>query len=89
MATTTEGTTDDARFAREIAKLAEAIRDLAHDPRTPDGGEDVEQRRLIQRVDFGYRALGTLMGRVSTGVALAYLDDPAGLVDYELHLLAA
>jgi hypothetical protein len=66
MATRTESKADDARFAQEIARLAEAIRELAHRPVTPDSDEDREQRRLIQRVDFGYQALGTLMGRVST-----------------------
>jgi hypothetical protein len=65
MATTTEHTPDDARLTQEIARLAEAIRDLAHRPERPDSDEDPEQRRLIQRVDFSYRALGTLMGRVS------------------------
>jgi hypothetical protein len=67
MATTTKGTPEDARFAQEIARLAEAIRDLAHRPERPDSDEDPEQRRLIQRVDFGYRALGTLMGRAGRG----------------------
>ncbi|HZC99992.1 MAG TPA: hypothetical protein VFA46_07315 [Actinomycetes bacterium] len=75
MATTTEGNADDTRFAQEIARLAEAIRELAHRPKTPDSDEDVEQRRLLQRVDFGYRALGTLMGRVSTGFS-AQFDVP-------------
>jgi len=64
MATTTERTPDDAKFAQEIARLAEAIRDLAH---RPDRDEDPEQRRRIQRVDFGYRALGALMGRAGRG----------------------
>jgi hypothetical protein len=67
MATTPQGKADEARFAQEIAKLAEAIRDLARDSRKPDGGKDVEERRRLQRVDFGYSALGTLMGRVSRG----------------------
>jgi hypothetical protein len=67
MATTTEPTPDDAKFAKEIARLAEAIRDLAHRPERLVIDEDPEQRRLIQRVDFGYRALGTLMGRAGRG----------------------
>jgi hypothetical protein len=75
MATTTEGKAGDAKFAQEIARLAEAIRELAHRPETPDRDEDREQRRLIQRVDFGYQALGTLMGRVSRGFA-AQFDVP-------------
>lgn len=66
MATPKERTPDDAKFAQEIARLAEAIRDLAHRPERPDSDEDPEQR-LIQRVDFGYRALGTLMGRAGRG----------------------
>jgi hypothetical protein len=41
--------------------------ELAHGPRTADGDQDPEERREIQRADFGYRALGTLMGRVGTG----------------------
>jgi hypothetical protein len=65
----------DTKFAQEIARLAEAIRELAHRPETPDSDEDREQRRLIQRVDFGYQALGTLMGRVSRGFA-AQFDVP-------------
>jgi hypothetical protein len=67
MATTPKHTGDDAKFAHEIARLAEAIRDLAHRPERSDSDEDPEQRRLIQRVDFGYRALGTLMGRSGRG----------------------
>jgi hypothetical protein len=67
MATTPQQAPDDAKFAHEIARLAEAIRDLAHRPERPDSDEDREQRRLIQRVDFGYRALGTLMGRAGRG----------------------
>jgi hypothetical protein len=63
MATTKGHTSDDAKFAQEIARLAEAIRDLAHRPDRPDSDETPEQRRRIQRVDFGYRALGALMGR--------------------------
>lgn len=66
MATPKERTPDDAKFAQEIVRLAEAIRDLAHRPERPDSDEDPEQR-LIQRVDFGYRALGTLMGRAGRG----------------------
>lgn len=66
MATTTEHTPDDAKFAQEIARLAEAIRDLAHRPERLVIDEDPEQRRRIQRVDFGYRALGTLMGRAGS-----------------------
>ena len=61
MATTKEHTSDDAKFAQEIARLAEAIRDLAHRPERPESDEDPEQRRLIQRVDFGY--LGTQTSR--------------------------
>jgi hypothetical protein len=75
MATTKEGKADTTEFAQEIARLAEAIRELAHRPETPDSDEDREQRRLIQRVDFGYQALGTLMGRVSRGFA-AQFDVP-------------
>ena len=67
MPTTPKHTVDDAKFAHEIARLAEAIRDLAQRPERPDSDEDPEQRRLIQRVDFGYRALGTLMGRAGRG----------------------
>jgi hypothetical protein len=67
MAPTTERTPDDARFTEEIARLAEAIRDLAHRPGRSDSDEDSEQRRRIQRVDFGYRALGALMGRAGRG----------------------
>jgi hypothetical protein len=67
MASTTERTPDDAKFAKEIARLAEAIRDLAH---RPDSDEDPEQRRRIQRVDFGYRALGALMGRAGDDFAV-------------------
>jgi hypothetical protein len=63
MATTPERTPDDARLTQEITRLAEAIRDLAHRPHRPDIDEDSEKRRRIQRVDFGYRALGALMGR--------------------------
>jgi hypothetical protein len=74
MGTSTQGKGDDARFAQEITKLAEAIRDLAERPRRPDD-DDGERRRLIQRVDFGYQALGTLMGRVSRGFA-AQFDVP-------------
>jgi hypothetical protein len=66
MATTTEHTPDDAKFAQEIARLAEAIRDLAHRPERLVIDEDPKQRRRIQRVDFGYRALGTLMGRAGS-----------------------
>jgi hypothetical protein len=69
-----EGKADDARFAQEITKLAEAIRDLAERPQRLDDDEG-ERRRLIQRVDFGYQALGTLMGRVSRGSA-AQFDVP-------------
>jgi hypothetical protein len=67
METTTDHTPDDARFTQEITRLAEAIRELAHRPGRRDGGDDSEQDRLIQRVDFGYRALGTLMGRAGRG----------------------
>jgi hypothetical protein len=67
MATTPKRTPDDAKFAQEIARLAEAIRDLAHRPERPASDEDPEQRRLIQRVDFSYRALGTLTGRAGRG----------------------
>jgi hypothetical protein len=75
MATTTESKADNAKFAQEIARLAEAIRELAHRPQPGVGDEDREQRRLVQRVDFGYQALGTLMGRVSRGFA-AQFDVP-------------
>jgi hypothetical protein len=74
MTTTPERTPDDARFTQEIARLAEAIRDLAHRPGRPDSDEESEQRRRIQRVDFGYRALGALMGRAGRGFDVPVFD---------------
>lgn len=52
-----------------VTKLTEAIQRLAQSPR-PDPRDDTDEaeRRLHERVDFGYRALGTLMGRVSRTV---------------------
>ena len=53
MATTKEQTSDDAKFAQEIARLAEAIRDLAHRPERPESDEDPEQRRLSTSTSCG------------------------------------
>jgi hypothetical protein len=49
-----------------VSKLTEAIQGLANGPRrdTRDDSDD-SKRRLHERIDFGYRALGTMMGRVS------------------------
>ncbi|MDP8926993.1 MAG: hypothetical protein M3O70_00025 [Actinomycetota bacterium] len=49
----------------QLVQLTQAIKDLAErtEPDPPD--EDGAARRQRQRVDFGYRALGTLMGRSS------------------------
>lgn len=63
----TDDKTDDSRYGHEIGRLVDAIREVARAERQPDTDQTPEQRRLIQRVDFGYRALGTLMGRRSTG----------------------
>jgi hypothetical protein len=67
MGTSTQGKADDANIAQQIAKLAEAIQALAERPHRPDDDRDRTPRRDLQRVDFGYQALGTLMGRVSRG----------------------
>ncbi|HSK91336.1 MAG TPA: hypothetical protein VK875_08485 [Euzebyales bacterium] len=63
----TDRTGDDARdLDQMVTKLTEAIRQLASSPRPdPRDGTDDSERRLHERVGFGYRALGTLMGRVS------------------------
>lgn len=63
----TDDKTDDSRHGNEIGRLVDAIREVARAEREPDTDQTPEQRLLIQRVDFGYRALGTLMGRLSTG----------------------
>lgn len=70
---TDANTTDDAgrpdELAQLVTELTEAIGRLAdrsHRPRLdPDDAAAAEQRRRRERVDFGYRALGTLIGRVS------------------------
>jgi hypothetical protein len=67
MGPSTQGKADDANIAQQIAKLAEAIQALAERPHRPDDDRDRTPRRDLQRVDFGYQALGTLMGRVSRG----------------------
>jgi hypothetical protein len=81
MAGTTQGKSDD-KVAQEIRKMTEAIRDLARDSRKPDGDDDPKRRRRIQRVDFGYQALGTLMGRVSRGSA-AQFDVPVFSAEWD------
>jgi len=68
---TTEGKGDD-KVAQEIRKLTETIVKMAYDSRKSDGDDVPKQRRRIQRVDFGYQALGTLMGRVSRDSAAQF-----------------
>jgi hypothetical protein len=59
------GQTDAQLVTQLLQQFTEAIRDLA-DGRQPSPSPDDEARRArLQRIDFGYRALGALMGRVS------------------------
>jgi hypothetical protein len=79
---------DGTRFAQEIARLSEAIRDLAQRTQAPDNDGDREQRRLRQRVDFGYRALGTLMGRAKNkGFDVRVIDARWATSSTKLELL--
>jgi hypothetical protein len=83
MAGTTHGKDGDVTIAKEIQKLTEALLDLVSDSKKADGdGDDREQRLRIQRVDFGYRALGTLMGRVSRG-STARFDVPVFAAEWD------
>jgi hypothetical protein len=78
---TTEGKGDD-KVAQEIRKLTETIVKMAYDSRKSDGDDVPKQRRRIQRVDFGYQALGTLMGRVSRDSA-AQFDVPVFSAEWD------
>jgi hypothetical protein len=61
----TNGQADPQQLTFLVQQLTEAIRDLADGRQPPPSTEDEEARARRQRIDFGYRALGTLMGRVS------------------------
>ena len=59
------GQVDAVQVDRVVQQFTEAIRELAYGRRPGPTADDEEARARRQRVDFGYRALGTLMGRVS------------------------
>lgn len=59
------GHADAQLITQLLTQFTEAVRDLADGKRPPPSAADEEFRALRQRIDFGYRALGTLMGRVS------------------------
>jgi hypothetical protein len=59
------GQTDPQQLTYLVQQFTEAIRELADGRRPPPPTEDEEARARRQRIDFGYRALATLMGRVS------------------------
>ncbi|MGY1639398.1 hypothetical protein ACI78V_22355 [Geodermatophilus sp. SYSU D00742] len=62
-----DGHQDGQLVEQLVRQFTEAIRDLVDEgrrpPPAPTGGD--AGQALRQRVDFGYRALGALMGRVS------------------------
>jgi hypothetical protein len=55
----------DVQLATILQQFTEAIRELADGRGQASPADDAEARARRQRIDFGYRALGTLMGRVS------------------------
>ena len=63
MATNTDGNAENAKFLEQLVKLTDAVQRLAQNSLTAERDEGV---LLRQRVDFGYQALGTLMGRART-----------------------
>jgi hypothetical protein len=67
MATTTSG--DDKQLLAQLVALTDAVRQLAERPTPPPPASfetATNADRIRQRVAFGYQALGTLMGRVSS-----------------------
>src|SRR3712207_1487301 len=61
----TNGQADPQQLTFLVQQLTEAIRDLADGRQPPPSTDDEKGRALRQRIDFGYRALATLTGRVS------------------------
>jgi hypothetical protein len=58
----------DDKLLEQLVALTAAVKDLAERPPAASPLVDTsEEDRIRQRVAFGYRALGTLMGRVSRG----------------------
>jgi hypothetical protein len=58
------GQADAQLVTQLLQQFTAAIRDLA-DGRQPSSPDDEARRARLQRIDFGYLALGALMGRVS------------------------